>query len=264
MNCQEALNLLYDIIDNEASEIDEQAVREHLAHCRHCREIYRVEGIVNDFLHARIQENTPPERLDGLRSRILHELDDLDDGTARAKKKLPNHRLTRFLAAAAALVLLVGAALLGSSMIKDHEDMVALEQAHWATPNNLHQYTSPSLTQTASVRTINDYHYDLSPRVSDFLLLGGAIETIEGVEMTHFVFSDGSKYVSVFVAPASEFSVPDSLTEHAVTRGELQFYDHICQGCRLVFHRIGDAIVITATTEKDVDLLDFVPGRSAI
>ena len=32
MNCQEALDLLYDIIDKEASEIDTQEVKRHLDH----------------------------------------------------------------------------------------------------------------------------------------------------------------------------------------------------------------------------------------
>ena len=34
MKCQEALDLLYEIIDKEASEIDTQAVKRHLDYCQ--------------------------------------------------------------------------------------------------------------------------------------------------------------------------------------------------------------------------------------
>jgi anti-sigma factor (TIGR02949 family) len=96
MNCQEALSLLYDIIDKEASEIDEQAVREHIENCRDCRGIYEVEAKVNDFLQARLDRSVPGDRLELLRGRIVKELDSIDSGGASAcnhssaaKKKSP-------------------------------------------------------------------------------------------------------------------------------------------------------------------------------
>ena len=75
MNCQEALNLLYDIIDKEASEIDTEQVQEHLSRCRHCSEIYRVEKSVNALLRAKMQTSSPEKCVDALKSRVLGELD---------------------------------------------------------------------------------------------------------------------------------------------------------------------------------------------
>ena len=74
MNCQEALDLLYDIIDKEASDIDTQQVQEHLNHCRDCFEKYKVEGAVHDFIKAKLDSDTPGPRLDTLKSRILTRL----------------------------------------------------------------------------------------------------------------------------------------------------------------------------------------------
>ncbi|HWR83894.1 MAG TPA: hypothetical protein VN285_11390, partial [Candidatus Deferrimicrobium sp.] len=70
--------------------------------------------------------------------------------------------------------------------------------------------------------------------------------------------------VSVFVAPVTEFAIPDDLSEAQVERGLITFYDHHCRGCRLVYHRAGSAVVITATTSHTTDLFDFVPGRGVI
>jgi hypothetical protein len=50
----------------------------------------------------------------------------------------------------------------------------------------------------------------------------------------------------------------------AVVHDNHNFYDHFCRGCRLVYHKVGDVVVVTATTEKDIELLDFIPGHSAI
>jgi hypothetical protein len=69
--------------------------------------------------------------------------------------------------------------------------------------------------------------------------------------------------VSVFVAPA-KFEIPSELEQSAVMVGGVKLFDHNCRGCRLVYHRTPNAVVIVATTEKSVDLLSFDPGRGTI
>ena len=100
--------------------------------------------------------------------------------------------------------------------------------------------------------------------MNGFRLAGGRIEQVMGNDMAHFVYRNGDHLVSVFVADARMFHIPDEVMNNAVTHGDLTFYDHNCRGCRLVFHRIGNAIVVTATTERDIELLDFVPGAGTI
>ena len=78
MNCQEALNLLYDIIDREASDIDAQQVQEHLESCQHCFKIYKVEGAINEFIKARVQEDKNEVHVENLRLKIIHQLDTID------------------------------------------------------------------------------------------------------------------------------------------------------------------------------------------
>ena len=70
--------------------------------------------------------------------------------------------------------------------------------------------------------------------------------------------------VAVFVACDDEFEIPSDLKDHRCNRHGLELFDHNCNNCRLVFHQVGPAIVITATVDREVDLLDFIPGRTAI
>ena len=78
MNCQEALNLLYDIVDNEASEVDVQNVQEHLKDCKDCDGIYRLEQAVNELLHARLENPSTSPQLAFLKTKVIGQLDEID------------------------------------------------------------------------------------------------------------------------------------------------------------------------------------------
>ena len=78
MNCQEALNLLYDIIDNEASENDDLRVRDHLKSCRDCSGIYRLEQAVDKLLRARLENPRTNPNLVSLKAKVLSQLDEVD------------------------------------------------------------------------------------------------------------------------------------------------------------------------------------------
>lgn len=80
MNCKSALQILYDIIDKEASTIDEKEIEGHLDQCRHCRDIFRIESSFQDFLKFKLQSSQPTSKIDTLKERILHDLDEIDCG----------------------------------------------------------------------------------------------------------------------------------------------------------------------------------------
>lgn len=78
MNCQEALNLLHDVIDNEASEFDVQQIREHLKNCEDCDGVYRLEQAVDELLRARLENSEPSPQLSSLKAKVLSRLDEID------------------------------------------------------------------------------------------------------------------------------------------------------------------------------------------
>ena len=87
MNCQEALELLYEYIDKEASDIDRKQVRKHLDGCRHCFERYRLEGSIQDFLNEKAQKLNETPRLDALRARVVGKLDSIDREESDSKRR---------------------------------------------------------------------------------------------------------------------------------------------------------------------------------
>ena len=264
MNCQEALDLLYDIIDQEASGIDEQQVHEHLKNCHDCSGVYRVERSVNAFLKAKISSNNPSPSLDDLKSRIKDQMDCID----KEKTVGPRPRFFRspvvILAAAASLVILLGAALFTSDYIHNYQTHGPIQRAHFAIGNaGIPHGDDPRLTATA-MAVEQQLGYKVESEVGGFSLVDGHFGTIMDVEMAHFIYKRDGKVVSVFVAPSDEFEIPDNGLKLHVNGDNMRFYDHACKHCRLVYHRSDRAVVITATNDESVELLEFIPGSAVI
>jgi len=273
MNCQEALNLLYDIIDREASEIDIKQVEEHLSHCHDCTGVYRFENSVNELIRERLKRQDVTPRLDSLKPKILSELDAIDCANRPpdpVKKKLPDaavlptFRLGRTLAVAASVIVVLGAIFVGKSVFSEHAAYLPLEQAHWTDSENLDSQRNDAVTAAALAGVRQTLSYDLVDRVNSFTLVGGHTETIDNIPLAHFIYHNENHIVSVFVIDAALMTLPDDLLETLVTRNGIDFYDHNCRGCRLVYHRVGNALIVTATTQRDIDLLDFVPDRNPV
>lgn len=264
MNCQDALDLLYDIIDREASEIDAEQVKEHLENCRDCFEVYRLEQSVQDFLSEKIKVASSAPRVDELKTKILSRLDDIDREDSTTREPRFFRLTTKVFVAAASLVILIGAAFLLAAFYRHSDLYVPLERAHWAASDNSDLYRNGQVT-AAVISYIRDAHlYDVSGVVMNFTLLGAISKEIMGVQMNHLVYHNDERVVSVFLAPAEQFEITSDLEKSRIERNNVVFFDHNCRDCRLVYHRIGSLVVITATTEPDVDLLDFMPGSPAI
>ncbi|MDF1544200.1 MAG: zf-HC2 domain-containing protein [bacterium] len=261
MNCQEALDLLYDIIDQEVSEIDEAQVRSHLEKCRHCSEIFRLESSIQNFLDAKTANVGSSDNLESLRSKIVSDLDGIDRTEMDCSSKSKLGGTTLFMVSAAALIILVGASFFTSDLVRHYNVYGPLEQAHFAA--QLHQPSNSVMEQTlAAVKS--SFGFSPGTVVNSFSLIDARMEKILGVDMAHFVYADNGKRVSVFVALSDEFDVPSGLKDHKVVRGNLEYYDHHCRGCRLVYHQSGSAIIITATEDKETELLSFIPGSTII
>jgi anti-sigma factor (TIGR02949 family) len=264
MNCQEALSLLYEIIDKEASEIDAKEVQRHLDRCGHCFTVYRIESAVQEFIHQKLKHGNPAPSLEDLKAKIRDQLDEIDGGQISAESRPFFRRAAAALAAAAILVILIGAAFWGRNFYRHQTEYIPLERAHWAAADHPETYNDHTRTVSILSSLHDSLGYELFPSVEGFTLVGGRSEEIKGVEMAHFVYSNDQGIVSVFVVPSDRLAIPEDLKDAKVEKHALSLYDHHCRGCRLVYHRAGSVVVVTATTDRTVELLDFIPGHSAI
>ncbi|UCD63695.1 MAG: zf-HC2 domain-containing protein [Candidatus Zixiibacteriota bacterium] len=264
MTCQEALDLLYDYIDKETSEIDAGEIQKHLDECRDCFEKYRLEQSVQDLIDEKLKVAYPTTQVEGLKIKILKQLDQIDrEDEAGGEPRF--FRLTaRTLVAAASLVVLIGAGLLLASFYRHSDYYVPLERAHGSAASNPGAFENPESTSQLIAAVSRDHDYNISESVLDFVLVGGSVKVVAGTEMCHFVYARANDVISVFVAHADGFDISSDLSESGVRKNNVTFFDHHCRGCRLVYHQSGSLMIITASTNHDIDLLGFIPGVSAI
>lgn len=264
MNCQEALNLLYEIIDKEASDIDAAQVREHLGNCRHCFEVYRIESAVNDLLTEKVKAASSPRSLDGveaIRGKLLAQLDQIDIETRR--DPAPNNRkpfgnIAMTLGIAASLIVILGAAFVGRDLIRHREVFMPLEQAHWRVETKAETPADSSVTADHVRALADSIHLPLSQQVGDFALVNGHVEELLGVRMGHFIYENGKQMVSVFAAPAAQFNIPNEVRDNVVTSDGVQYFSHNCRGCRLLYVRDGEWVLVGATTDRNLDMTTFL------
>jgi len=267
MNCQEALSLLYDIIDKEASEVDTKLVEQHLAKCRDCMDKYRLERSIQAFLNERLQNGDQVEAHQELRTRVLDRLDDVDTGDRPlqdAETPRPFRLPAVALVAAASVVILLGAAFFGSRFSSHSEHFTSLGKAHWTAEGSVGELLPESDLNLVLAGASDDFQYALNLAVADYQLVSGNPAEILGHQMMHCVYVSGESVVSVFLAPADCLKLLVEAGIDPIERNAMTLFDHNCRGCRLVFHRAGNAVIITATTDRSVELLDFIPGNSAI
>ncbi|MCB2231534.1 zf-HC2 domain-containing protein [bacterium] len=273
MNCQEALSLLYDIIDKEASEVDTRQVKEHLEKCGHCSEIYRVEQQVNAFLKAKCTDSNPEERLDTLKTQVIKLLDREDGGgtdplASGGDRKygappITGLTFTRYIAAAAALVIVVWGAFLAADLFRHHDEHFGIERIHLAANEQPAEFATVESTGRAFELCARSMHFAPTESVDGFRLLGARDIQIDGVPAVHLLYENGKSGISVFVMRKDQFNIPPSLKAQPTTLGGHTFYDHNCRGCRLIYREVGDLIVITASECREVDLPSFIPGAAA-
>ena len=86
MNCRDALRLLLDVVDNEASETETAKVREHTRNCSKCSARYEMEKKFKDCIERKGKFSPECEEL---KHKISQQLDAIDNGSVEQDKFLP-------------------------------------------------------------------------------------------------------------------------------------------------------------------------------
>lgn len=265
MDCQQALALLQDILDKEASEVDEQQVRLHLEKCRDCFEKFRLEESVQAFLNEKAivlkSDSDSSPRLESLRANILSKLDEIDEDNHGTSKSFFNTPI-RIVLSVAALIVLVGIGMISANYFRHRDLYVPIEQAHLTVADHLNDYTNPADPEFLAEQIDAEYHYAINPGEIGYTIIGGKKEEIKNVEWQHIVYGKDDDYISVFITDG-DYTIPKDLEVSKTTVGDLVVYDHNCRGCRLIFYKAGNLTIITASANKSIDLLKFLPGHLA-
>jgi anti-sigma factor (TIGR02949 family) len=264
MNCEQALRLLYDILDREASEVDVEEVKKHLEHCRDCAHVYQVEGMLNDFIRAKVSEQKSTPHLETLKSKIVASLDTVDSGKGSGGSQRPFRIPALAIAAAASLVFFIGVAFMASNLFRDQVVYTPLEQAHLAITADIDRFTAPNAHVDGLSLISAGMNYTVQPEVHGYHLAEASVDTIQGIAMDHLIYCNGNNVISVFVVPTAHFTLPDDVQELQVQIENVTLFNQPCKGCRVMYQVTGPVTVITATKCAKVKLEEFIPGYTLI
>ena len=269
IDCQHAFALLQEILDKEASQIDENEVRAHLEKCSHCFETFRIEESIQEFLNEKIKSSTTsdskPEKLESLRLNILNQLDKIDTECNSSQNSAFGTTLKIFLSTAA-LVLLAGVWYFSNGLYTHNEYYIPIEQAHWAVAENISPYTK-NINKTEYLSNVErNFNYAVETSFAGYSFIGGKKDKLMGADVEHLVLSNNNNddFISVFITSAENIEIPKDLQPSKIQDSEFNLFDHNCRGCRLVFHKIGSLVIITASTNNLIDLTKFIPGQLTI
>lgn len=150
MTCEEALVLISGHIDGENTPEEEAQLRLHLEHCEECRAVLAAYQEMESGVAA-LEEEPPAE----LREQVM--------AAIRAEKPVRKKRPTRWvsLAAAAALVLVIGAASL--PMLQPEKEHAAPMAATRSMPAEAAS-TSGVYTADSAVMALDDTEYQIDPQ----------------------------------------------------------------------------------------------------
>jgi len=274
MTRADAQRLFYAVIDGQATS---EEVRDFSLYLKSDPELavaFAREKAVHEELIIRARRAHNEKAPARLRASIMSALDAVDREEAlipsSSKKTVvtPLVRLNPFVrrfAMAASLVLAVGAGYIGKVFYDHQTTFGALENAHIqavaefeSTGKFVHTTETGKCHESAN-KMISGLGLKLANSVDALREVGGCINDCSGKTMGQYVYADGDKIVSVFIVKASDFQIPSDVLNSKVEKDGQTFYDHNCRGCRLVYQRVGEVIVITATTNRKVELLEFEP-----
>ncbi|HEX2897138.1 MAG TPA: zf-HC2 domain-containing protein [candidate division Zixibacteria bacterium] len=264
MNCQEALNLLYDVIDKEASQIDVAEVQKHLDHCQDCLKKFQVEESLQAIVKERLKAASDIPKIDQLKSKVLAKLEEIDSTLrSSSRKSLPFKLPAVALAIAASGVLLLGAAYWGKGLYDHYTEYIPIERAHWSAADNIDAFADSNNTQLAMAE-LNKQGFTILDTINGLSLVGGRMEEMKDFQVPHFLYSNGLLSISLFAFPKDAMELADDLLETRITIDGNCYLDHNCRGCRLVYHSERESMFITATVDHSFDLLSFNPAVGAI
>jgi mycothiol system anti-sigma-R factor len=252
MTCQEALRLLYEVIDKEADQIDTEKVREHLENCRDCMKRFEFETMFKTFVTERAAS---PTRTDQLKYRILARLEEGEPEKGGFFTNFFKNRNLIFAAAAILVIFLVSA--LSLSQLYRHRTYVYPFEKHHLEGNPSSATESNSgipLTQIKDYLA-SELHLALSESVEGYQMLHCGFDDIIGHKYVHVRYRNGSARVSLFFGRSADTILPNF--QRAFFAGT-EYYRHVCADCQMIYWKHGNSIAMAVSEDKTIDLPAFI------
>jgi hypothetical protein len=279
MDNKKAKEILYDIVDGEASELEREEFEAFVQSNSELRSLYNLEMQFRGMFAEKVSEDRFPK---ASLSALQAKLDAIDAEPLGAENLAPEYQPLKVnsqaqpikqvvtvryaLAMAASFVLLLVGGYATISFFGHQAAFGAFENAHYVSRNNLGNRNSMVNTSDATKFINSNFGVMLDKTIPGLELCGGEVVRLDNSDFAHFMFCDSDDNpVSIFVGSAEEVEFPDMpVTIHAGKK----YFNHTCHGCELMYWRSGDALIVAATSPDKMDnrpisnLIQFANGEA--
>lgn len=259
MTCREALNKLYDVIDNEASQHDVEKVKEHLQACKHCLSRFEFEKLFKAFVSEKSASSASVT--DKLKADILKKCDEIDRGSEKCQTR--RFRYWPIIAtAAAALILCVIASFSAAELYRHMVFIGPFEKAHIGS--FVAGETGPadsSELQTARERLSDEMKLAIDDEPAGFSLIGADRKEIRDIGFIQFKYLNSGASVSLFIGFSENVNLPDFEKKQ---KARIEYFKHVCPDCQVIYWRIGEYIAIAVSEDINLDMTPLISIIRAI
>ncbi len=220
VTCEISQSLLHGYLDGELDPVRAQEFERHLESCAHCiAQLEEHESVRASFRAAKLYERAP-ERL---AKKIKRQVSNAESESDYQWTWVP---IFRWIAASAAIVLLIAVVYLGGQKIlfgTGGVEQVALNEAVDAHIRSLQpgHLTDVASTDQHTVKPWFDGKLNYVPPVRDFAesgfpLIGGRLDVLNGRSVAVLVYGRRKHFINVFVWPGSsnDASIPATGTRN--------------------------------------------------
>lgn len=264
MNSKKAKEILYEIVDGEASALEKDEFEAFIETNPELRSLYELEMKFRGMFVEKVSEDSFPE---AAMSELQAKLDAIDAEPLGAENLAPEYQPLRVanesvpskrpvtvryaLAMAASFVLMLVGGYATISFFGHQAAFGAFENAHYISRDNIGDRNSMINTSDATNFIQSNFGVNLDENVPGLELCGGEVVRLENTDFAHFLFCDtDNNPVSIFVGSAEKVEFPEMpVTIHAGKK----YFNHTCHGCELMYWRSGDAIIVAATTPDHME-----------
>lgn len=255
MTCQEALRLLYEVIDKEASQIDSEKVKEHLNNCRDCMARYEFEQMFRTFVVKKAATRAKSEQL---KYRILAHIND------RGEKPTGffNQYKRRIFAAAAILVIFIAVGLSAAQYYRHRIFVYPFEKSH------LDEIITgdPIPAGAEAIADMKNFlagnmHLSLSEDIPGYRLVHSGYDEIVGKKFAHLQYLNGKSRISLFIGNPADIKLPGF---EKISLSGIEYFRHICASCQVIYWKKGNSIAIAVSEDKAVQLPALISALGPI
>ncbi len=263
MDMKKAQRLLYEVVDNEASDIEKSELESYLKTDASLRAQFDVERRFRSMLKQKTDAEFCPSAVS---ERIAAALDAIDGAESSGDPVVPAHQTTiipvkaksasryslrYLLPMAASFVLFLIGSFTTVQFLQHQNAYGAFEGAHFISRDMLNAGLLPEISPDVTSYITQEFGVGLTEDVSGLSLCGGELVDLDKSRFAHFQFCGNSQDpVSIFVGSASDFSLPE--IPNTIIAGK-EYFRHSCHGCELMYWRSGDALIVAATAPDHMD-----------